>query len=86
MKSITNSMAVLITFFLFANAAWAQTSSSVPYEVRSKFREGGCEVIIAQEAMRTDLKRQVIYVASCSGLETYLMAVKCRGTSCEVMR
>ena len=78
----------LVALSIIASAAFAQTSSSrtVPYEVRAKFREAGCEVVIAQEAMRTDLKRQVIYVASCSGLEIFLMAVKCRGTSCEVMR
>ena len=84
-------MKILLTlsFFLFlAGTVTAQTSRlrEVPYEVHAKFRENGCEEIIVQEAMRTDLKRQVIYVASCSGLETYLMAVKCRGRSCEIMR
>ncbi|MEM7468665.1 MAG: hypothetical protein AAF387_17485 [Pseudomonadota bacterium] len=77
------TLAILIT--TFAPMVGAQQSKIVPYEIRSKFRSAGCEIIIAQEAMRTDLKRQSVYVASCSGLETYLMAVKCQGDRCRVL-
>ena len=76
--------ALLFISTVFATAD-AQTSKTVPYDVRAVFREGGCEIIIVNEAMRTDLRRQRVYVASCSGLDTYLMAVKCRGNSCAVM-
>ncbi|MGR8947139.1 MAG: hypothetical protein ACU84Q_03770 [Gammaproteobacteria bacterium] len=77
---------VLTTCVLLAEVAIAQEYKIVPYEVRSKFREAGCEIVTVQEAMRTDLKLQSIYVATCSGLETYLMAVKCRGERCTVLQ
>ena len=64
----------------------AQESLSIPYEVRAQFRESGCETVTLREAARTDMGRQTIYVASCSGVEIYLMAVKCRGTSCQTLR
>lgn len=84
MKSVLISLTIAAT--LFAAGGFAQESKIVPYEVRSKFREAGCEIVLVREAIRTDLKRQIIYVASCSGLEIYLMAVKCRGSRCAILQ
>lgn len=57
-----------------------------PYEVREQFRNAACETIVLNKAGTTDLGRQEIYVATCSGIETYLMAVMCINKSCQVMR
>ena len=76
----------MIALVLFATHLGAQELKIVPYEVRSKFREAGCEIVLVREALRTDLNRQSIFVASCSGLEVYLMAVKCRGKRCAILQ
>lgn len=75
-----------IALMLFTIQIGAQESKIVPYEVRSKFREAGCEIVLVREALRTELNRQSIFVASCSGLEVYLMAVKCRGKRCAILQ
>ena len=84
MKAILSTTTLALV--MFAAHIAAQELKIVPYEVRSKFREAGCEIVLVREALRTELNRQSIFVASCSGLEVYLMAVKCRGKRCAVLQ
>ncbi len=75
-----------LLFTVYSMASSANDKLSIPYEVRAEFRASGCEIVSVNEAARTDLGRQKIYVAVCSGVDTYLMAVKCRRTSCQTLR
>lgn len=71
---------------VFSMSSLAKDELLVPYEVRAEFRASGCEIVTVNEAARTDLGRQKIYVAVCSGVDRYLMAVKCRRTTCQTLR
>ena len=48
-----------------------------PYEIRAKFSDAGCRIVDVEQVARTDLDRQRVYVAWCSGMDVYLMVVHC---------
>jgi hypothetical protein len=60
-------------------------SAVVPYDIAAKFRDAGCRVVRAEQVARTELDAQRVFVAWCSGMEVYLMVVKCNGRLCSVI-
>ena len=85
----TRGLTLALLLCTISGAVFSQgfgDSLSIPLEVRSIFRNAGCETITLSEAAKTDLGRHKIYVGTCSGLQTYLMAVECRRNDCHRMR
>jgi hypothetical protein len=60
-------------------------SAVVPYDIGAKFHDAGCRIVRSEQVARTELDAQRVFVAWCSGMEVYLMVIKCEGRLCRVI-
>lgn len=82
---IYHQLLVAIFFFAFSASSPGEDDLMIPYEVDATFRASGCEFVTINEAASTELGFQKIYVATCSGVSRYLMAVECKEKKCHTL-
>jgi hypothetical protein len=59
--------------------------AEVPYDINAMFNNAGCRTLQTREVARTEIGRQRVYVAWCSGLDVYLLIIKCDGFACRLV-